>query len=375
MAKLCPRFSISLLVLWFYAGIALPEAHAQIDLDVGGYMQVWYLPYQNTDTAPVPDASVTTSGFRLRRARLTARGHINDTFSATTWLEFAGSDNVLLDFHMDAHIRSWLNLRAGQFIMPGQSYDTGRLVSSRLAFWERPEVSRQLAAGMGYGAFRDIGAMVYGTHKGLWYGIHAGNGAGRFSQVGSQIQERDFGSGLYGARIDYEVVDGLTFGGHLSTNQQNNLVEEAGQEPFDIDRTSWSLRLKTNDLGIGGLYSQAEYMTMNVNDSNRGVTTTLDDEYDLHGWYAEAGYALTPKWHMLSRYDQSIQKPGQLAGFDGVSRYKRDAVTFGLTRFVFHNDREIARTRVNYSYGKRNPGSFSDHLIAVVLQLRFIPLR
>lgn len=350
------------------------KAHAQIDLDVGGYMQTWYIPHQGGDVAPGSDDDVTTSGFRLRRARLTARGRLNETFSATSWLEFAGPDNILLDFYMEANVYTWLNLRAGQFIMPGQTYDTGRLVSSRLRFWDRPQATTQLSSSMGYSGFRDIGVMAYGSYGKLWYGIHAGNGAGRFNQVGSQIRERDFGSGLYGARVDYEAIEGLTLGGHISTNQQKNLVEEAGQQPFDIDRTSWSLRLNTNDLGIEGLYSQFEYLTLNVNDTNRGVTT-IDEAYDMHGWYAETGYGITPEWHVLARYDQTIQKPGQLGIYDGVSRYKRDAITFGISRFVFNDDsREIGRLRMNYSYGKRNPESLSDHLVAVVLQLRFIPI-
>lgn len=365
---------IVLLTALFITCIIPQRGQAQSDLDVGGYMQTWYVPHQGGDVAPDSDEDFSTSGFRLRRARLVARGQLNETFSATSWLEFAGPDNILLDFFIEAKINSWLNLRAGQFIMPGQSYDTGRLVSSRLRFWERPQATTQLASSMGYNGFRDIGVMAYGSYGRLWYGIHAGNGAGRFNQVGSPIRERDFGSGLYGARVDYEALDGLTLGGHVSTNQQQNLVEEAGQQPFDIDRTSWSLRLNTNDLGLQGLYTQFEYLTLNVEDGNRGVMT-LDGEYDMHGWYGEAGYGITPAWHVLARYDQTIQKPGQLGVFDGVSRYKRDAITFGINHYVFNDeDREIGSLRMNYSYGKRNPASLSDHLIAVVLQLRFIPL-
>ncbi|MFW6347622.1 MAG: hypothetical protein ACOC2C_03295, partial [Cyclonatronaceae bacterium] len=297
----------AVLIAILFSFIAAPRAQAQSKLEVGGYMQTWYIPNQSGDVAPNSDADFTTSGFRLRRARLVARGRLNDTFSATSWLEFAGANNILLDFHIDAHLKPWLNLRAGQFIMPGQSYDTGRLVSSQLRFWERPQATTQLSSTMGYDGFRDIGVMAYGSYGRLWYGIHAGNGAGRFSQAGSQIRERDFGSGLYGARVDYEAIDGLTIGGHLSTNQQNNLVEEAGQQPFDIDRTSWSLRLNTNNLGVERLYTQFEYLSMYVNDDNRGVTA-IDGEYDMHGWYAEAGYGITPAWQVLARYERGYQR-------------------------------------------------------------------
>ncbi|AXI99573.1 hypothetical protein CYPRO_0286 [Cyclonatronum proteinivorum] len=354
---------------------SLVSAHtvqAQIDLRVGGYMQTWYVADQYTEISSGEE--IGNSGFRLRRARLTARGSVNETFSGTTWLEFAGPNNILLDFHMDARIRPWLNLRFGQFIMPGQSHDTARLVSSRLLFFERPTVTTALASGMGYDAFRDIGMMVYGTYGPIWYGIHAGNGAGRFKQAGTNtsISSRDWGSGLYGARVDYTVTDGLVIGAHVSTNQQRNLVQD-NSEPFDIDRTSWSIRLATNNLGIDRLYTQFEYMEMQVNDTNRGVAT-IDGVYDLNGFYGEIGYGLTREWHILGRFDRILQKPGQIQGFKGVPRFSQDSFTFGVTRYVFHENREIARAYLNYNFGTADPGDLSRHAVVLVLQLRFIPV-
>ncbi|MCH8485247.1 MAG: OprO/OprP family phosphate-selective porin [Candidatus Cyclonatronum sp.] len=346
------------------------QAQAQIDLRVGGYIQTWYVADQHTELSS--GSELNNSGFRVRRARLTARGSLNETFSATTWLELSGQNNILLDFHMDAHIRPWLNLRFGQFIMPGQSHDTARLVSSRLFFYERPPVTTTLASGMGYDAFRDIGMMVYGTYGPLWYGIHAGNGAGRFNQTGTTITNRSWGSGLYGARIDYTLIDGLVLGGHVSTNQQRDLVQ-GGSEPFDLDRTSWSIRLATNNLGADRLYTQFEYMEMSVNDTNRGVAT-IDGAYDMNGFYAEAGYGLTREWHILGRFDKIIQKPGQAGSFRDVPRYNQDSITLGITRYFFHENREIARTYLNYNLGTADPGDLSRHALVLVLQLRFIPV-
>lgn len=363
--------SISLIFFLALFGFAGAQtAQAQIDLRLGGYLQTWYIADQYTELSG--DESIGNSGFRVRRARLTARGSLNETFSATTWLELSGPNNILLDFHMDAHLHPWLNLRFGQFIMPGQSHDTARLVSSRLIFFERPTVTTALASGMGYDAFRDIGMMVYGTYGPIWYGIHAGNGAGRFNQTGTNITSRSWGSGLYGARVDYTLTDGLILGGHVSTNQQRDLVQ-GGSDPIDIDRTSWSIRLATNNLGIDRLYTQFEYMEMQVNDTNRGVAT-IDGVYDLNGFYGEIGYGLTRDWHILGRFDQITQKPGQAGAFRGVSRYNQDSFTFGLTRYVFHENREIARAHLNYNFGTADPGDLSRHAVVLVLQLRFIPV-
>jgi len=350
--------------------LAASTANAQISLDVGGYMQAWYIADQQTELANGETAN--TNGFRLRRARITARGNISDQFSATIWTDFASPNNVLLDFHGDAHFHSAFNIRVGQFIMPGQSHDTARLVSSRLIFWERPGISTALASGMGYDAFRDIGVMIYGRHKNLWYGVHAGNGAGRFTQAGTHITQRKAGGGLYGARLDLDMMPGLSIGGHLSTNQQRDVVER-GTGPFDLNRTSASARIATSGLGISGLHMQFEYMGMRVNDESRGVQTGPDGVYDLDGFYVEAVYRITREWHVLGRYDRMNQDPGQATGFATDEKLTRNQYTVGISRYVFSDNQEIARANLNYAASTTSPGSLDSHIIVLVLQLRFIP--
>ena len=347
------------------------NASAQTTLDLGGYMQTWYIANQQTEFST--GETINTNGFRLRRARITARGELNERFSATIWTDLAGSNNILLDFYADAKFHPAFNIRFGQFIMPGQSFDTARLVSSRLIFWERPGVSTALASGMGFDAFRDIGVMVYGRHKNLWYGVHAGNGTGRFTQAGTHITQRKAGGGLYGARVDYELSHGLTIGGHISTNQQRDVVErDVG--PFDIDRTSRSLRIAKNNLGIDRLYTQFEYMWLQANDDSYGVRTGLDGTYDLDGFYVEIGYGITKKWHILGRYDRMNQEPGQAGGFTAADSFKRDQFTLVITRFLFHNDREIFRAHLNYALGSSSPDDLNSHILVLVMQLRFIPI-
>ncbi|MCH8568488.1 MAG: OprO/OprP family phosphate-selective porin [Balneolales bacterium] len=347
------------------------KTQAQINLDVGGYVQTWYVADELIELTP--DSETRVNGFRIRRARLTARGRINDHFSATTWLEMSGSGNITLDFFADANVKPWLNFRVGQFIMAGQTFDTGRLVSSQLRFFERPSATTTLSGAMGYNAFRDIGVMVYGNAGNLWYGLHAGNGAGRFNQIGTQITSRDAFGGLYGLRLDYELISGLFVGGHVSTNQQRNVVQ-SGSDPFDIDRTSYSLRLFTNNLLTDRLYTQFEYMHFDVRDDSRGVIVNEEKEYDMDGFYAEIGYGFTREWHLLFRYDRIIQRPGQGGVFAGSDRFSRDSYTVGGTRFIFHNNREIARMMLNYSYGQTSPLDLNNHILVAVFQLRFIPI-
>ncbi|WP_340103461.1 porin [Rhodohalobacter sp. 8-1] len=357
--------------LFIIALLITSPVNAQISLDVGGYLQTWYIADQQIELASGETAN--TNGFRLRRARITARGDISERFSTTIWTDLAGSDNILFDFYADAKLHPAFNIRVGQFIMPGQSYDTARLVSSKLIFWERPGISTALSSGMGYDAFRDIGVMVYGRHKSLWYGVHAGNGTGRFSQAETHITERKPGGGLYGARLDLEITPGLTLGGHLSTNQQRDIVER-GTGPVDINRTSASVRVATSNLGIDRLYTQFEYMGLQVKDESHGIQTGLDGSYNLDGFYAEIGYGITNEWHILGRFDRMNQSPGQGAGFPADESFHREQITLGLSRYLCRDDREIARAHLNYATGNSSPGNLDSHAIVIVMQLRFIPL-
>ncbi len=367
-----------LLLLTLCANIQ--PVQSQIKMDVGGYMQNWFIANQSTDiltpsqgNAPVLGSeTIETQGFRIRRARITARGRIGENFSATTWIEFAGSTPSLLDFHVDAHIRPWFNIRVGQFMMPGQSFDTARLVSSRLIFYERAPITTTLSNVMGYSAFRDVGIMAYGQHGGLWYGVHAGNGAGRFNYAGSQITERKGGGGLYGARIDWQLFDGFTLGAHVATNQQRDVVQ-AGTGPFDIDRTSWSLRAVTDNLGIEGLFSQIEYMSLTGKDDSRGINLGIDREYKLHGFYAELGYRITRDWHVLGRFDEIVQKPGQGGLATTFDRFGHNNYTFGVTRYIYDGNTELVRAHLNYSFGQSGPMDLDNSIIVLVFQLRFIP--
>lgn len=369
---------ISVLLLSFFL-LFQTNTQAQIKLDVGGYMQNWYIANQSVETVDAvvselnySTRTLDTQGFRVRRARLTARGRIGDRYSATTWVELAGTTPSVLDFHIDAHYRPWFNVRVGQFMMPGQSFDTSRLVSSRLIFYERPTITTRFSNVMGYSAFRDIGAMVYGQYGRLWYGVHAGNGAGRFNHAGSVITERKAGGGLYGARFDLEALDGFTIGAHVATNQQRDVVQ-ADSGPFDINRKSYSLRVATNDYGIDGLFSQFEYLYLSADDDRSGFIAIDNGKYKLYGFYAELGYKFTREWHILGRYDEMVEKPTQLHPNLIAGRTQLNNYTLGLSRFVYIDNQEVARVLLNYSFGETGPLDLDQSILVLVLQLRFIP--
>mgnify|MGYP000394769393 CR=1 FL=1 len=346
----------ALLLLGLITFIYFPTKNtlAQVKADIGGYGQVWGIV---TDKVESDSDGVIreVNGYRLRRGRLYARTRINEMFSATVWLELSTPDRALLDYYFDVHLKPWLNIRAGQFIMSGQTHDTARLFSSLLLFHERAPITTQLSSIMGFNAFRDIGVMAYGSHGRLWYGIHAGNGTGRFTNAGTNITQRKTGDGLYGIRLDYEIVDGITLGGHASMNRQNDLII-GSNAPVDVDRTSYSLRLATDGFGIDRLFTQIEYAAGKQNDTQ---------VFDFDGYYAQVGYKMTPDFYFMIRKEQFRRVP------EAGPRYKDDSITLGGLYFFKQNDREVARLGLNYQFGKIKPLNADTSLILAWLQVRF----
>ncbi|MDZ7718534.1 MAG: porin [Balneolaceae bacterium] len=366
-------FSLIVFFLLFPPG----NVHSQSKLDVGGYLQTWYI-YQKQDVlytsmGNLPVLNVQrqeTAGFRIRRARLTAKGSLNETFSISSWVELATETPSLLDFYVDAEISKTFTVRAGQIMMPGQSYDTSRRFSSKLPFFERPSITTKSSSLMGYNAFRDIGLMAYGQVGKLWYGVQISNGLGRFQQAGSSFSERDFGSGLYGGRIDVEVAKGLELGGHISTNQQRNLIQN-GSEPLDINRTSWSLRASLDDLLIPRFFAQAELIHFKAKDDNWGIAADPEHQYKLSGFYLETGYRITQNWHVLGRYDEMNEEPDQ--SLVSATKLYSNQYTFGITRFIRDDQKEISRIHLNYSFGESGPMNLGESILVLVLQVKFIP--
>lgn len=328
--------------------------NAQVKADIGGYGQIWGIAGEKIESDS-DGITKEVSGYRLRRGRLYARTRINELFSATVWLELSTPDRALLDYYFDVHLFPWLNIRAGQFIMSGQTHDTARLFSSLLLFHERAPITTQLSSIMGYNAFRDIGVMAYGNYGRLWYGIHAGNGTGRFTQAGSNITKRKAGDGLYGIRLDYEIIDGVTLGTHASINTQNEMII-GNNAPVDVDRRSYSFRLATDGFGLENLFTQVEYAAGTQDDSQT---------FDFDGYYAQAGYKITPEFHLLVRKEQFRRVP------ESGTRYKDDSITLGGLYFFKQNNREVARLGLNYQFGKIKPSNADTSLLVAWLQVRF----
>lgn len=348
------------------------SSYAQVELKTGGYLQTWFIANEHTESIDEDGATTTqdVQGLRLRRARLTVRGSINQLLSVTTWINVASKTPSLLDFYVTADFSEKLKLKIGQIAMPGKMYDAARNPSSKMQYYQRAAISKKSGVLMGYDALRDVGIAATGQIGKLWYGVNIGNGLGRFQYAGSSFTSRKFGSGLYAARADVELFEGIEIGGHISTNQQRDLVQE-DSEPFDIDRSSYSLRAYIENLPISKFFAQAEYSFLRAKDNNWGILPNEDGSYTLSGFYAEAGYRMNTRWNILGRYDEMTEKPAQKIP---ASQSLSNHYTFGISRFIYNDDNnEIARFHFNYSFGESDPLDVKDSILVLVFQVRFIP--
>lgn len=323
------------------------------DTRIGGYMQLYGLYQHQEDIQPTEE----NWGYRLRRARLTAQSSITDRLSASAWLEFAGRQNILLDFHFDYRVYRGIRIRGGQFRPFGQSFNTGILGSASVLFPERSAITPFNASQMGYDAFRDIGAMMYGSVGSLSYAFQATNGSGRFTHAGSQITSRSLAGGAYGGRLDYSPTPEFLIGGHLATNQQRNVVRD-GAGPFDVNRHSASLRLQTQELLNPSGFTRSEFIIGSRDDTQ---------EFNYDGLYVETGVNLTEPWSLLGRFDYLAQRYADDRSDDVQFGY-----SLGVLRYIFLNNREVIRTGIHYNLTDLSDDRL-QHTVTAVFQVRFLP--
>ncbi len=352
--KLFPCFPLrTVLLILFIQFVHFSIVRADVpDTRVGGYIQLYGLYQYEEDVAPHEE----NWGYRLRRARLTVQSDITDRLSATSWLEFAGRQNILLDFHFDYRLHTALRVRGGQFRPHGQTFNTGILGSASLIFVERAPITTFNASTMGFDAFRDIGVMAYGNYERLYYALHATNGNGRFTQAGAQINSRSFGSGSYGGRVDFRPLNSLLIGGHISLNRQRDLILD-NQPPVDVNRYSGSIRLLTDGLLTDRSFSQTEFVLGSRDDSQ---------EFTYDGIYSQLGYRFRENLSVMGRFDYLAQR------YDDQSDDIRYGVSLAVLRYIFRNSREAVRAGINYNLTEL-PQDSHRHTVTAVFQVRFFP--
>jgi hypothetical protein len=328
--------------LMFFAFISIFKyfANAQ-SVKVGGYMQTWlFLNQQTTELIPsmYKDGIESTSGIRIRRARLTANATLNETFGANVTLEFAGATRNLLDFTVTAKIAPELMFTVGQFTVPCQMYETSRLPSTRQTLYELSDISINLSSLMGLDAYRDIGIMVSGNINNMFrYYAYYGNGHGRLFYAGTNILNRKLSDGLYGARLEIEPLKGLSIGGHYAINKQDYVYTTNGLWGMDIK--SYSIDLATEGFGLPFLSTIISYGSVG-----------LKEEYGYHTWdysglSATLMFNVTKQIQLVGRFDNGNAIPR--SAYDNENS-KFDNIVLGANWYFYKDDSEIFKIGINY---------------------------
>ncbi len=339
-----------IIAMFFYE-----DVNAQ-DIKIGGYMQNWLTLDQGT---PKIAGTETTSGFRIRRARLNFKSDINETFAINSWFEFAEASKNMLDFYLTAKVSPELMFTVGQFITPAQAYETARLSSSKIPFYELADISLNLSKNMGHDSYRDVGIMASGKIDFLEYSAYYGNGNGRFFYTSNNIINRKFGNGLIGLRLDAAPIKGLSIGAHYSSNiQDSNYVSDPITAAKSIryrDRNSYSFNIVTDGLGLPELFSTIVFAAGKMKDANTdydGITATL-------------GYKITSAIHVIGRYDTYNEEKKNLPDFNTSS------VVLGMSYLFLKENNEIAKIALNYQIRNEDQTALDNNTLLLWMQIKF----
>ncbi len=289
-------------------------------LNVGGLLQEWFTV---DDTA--------ADSFRLRRGEIKLYGQIVPKWNYVIMFDPAKDlkqdatgkiiqdSRSLKDMYMDLSFFPDHVLRVGQFKPP--ITEEGPRSSALLDTIERAFITNT------FGDVRDIGAMVTGSHSLLLYQAAVFNGQG--SNTLDVNDKKDFAG-----RVVLKPLKGLELGGsgYLRTQDASEKKRIAAEFRYAFEKFS----LKT--------------------EFARGQT----DGIPLYGWYAQAGYMITPKWQGVFKFDSF--DPNERAGSN-----KENDITLGINYFVFDNN---AKWQLNYVFRDRQDKD-SANQVRTALQVAF----
>ncbi|MGD0339274.1 MAG: porin [Bacteroidota bacterium] len=328
-------------------------------MKIGGYVQNWLILREGTEgIANAP--ALYTSGFRIRRARLGFKGDISEMFNYNVLLEFAGSQNILLDFASTVKIDPAFNITVGQFIAPTQMYETSTISSANTECLEISDIASTIYTTMNLDSYRDVGLMASGNIDMVKYGAYFGNGRGRFNYASrTGIISRKFGDGLIGGRIDIEPLKNIIVGGHYARNNQESVDStSSGLSSKKLDRQTFSALVNVSD--ASGMLIRAEYAGGKNKDNPA-------KESSFKGYYILFGYKFNPQIQGVLRYEWMEVKTG------GLVTGEHQTLVLGGTYFFMKEEKEIAKLQLNYfARTETSPTpSVDNDLLLLGLQIKF----
>ena len=353
------------LMIFAFLTISKSSANAQ-SVKIGGYMQTWFILNQETQAPSYLGIDDGTSGIRIRRARLSAKADLDEVFSVNIMLELADGSRNLYDFSLSAKVAPELVFTLGQFIVPCQMYETGKLSSAKIPLYELSDIALTLSRNMGYDSYRDVGLMVNGNISNMFkYYAYYGNGTGKLSFAGSNILNRKLTDGLYGLRLEVEPTKGVSIGGQYSINNQDSIyVRDPVSNANNIiyrDRNSLSFDVATEKFGLPFLSTMISYGMGQVKDGNYPL--------NYNGLSATLMFDITKRIQLTGRFDTYNQKYDT----DGAEESKYNNIIFGVNWFYYKGNEDIFRVGINYHIKNESleRDKVDNNMFLVWTQLKF----
>ena len=345
-------------------GKALPvsvrPAGREQKLALGGYLQA------QADVGEEPDSRFVgvSDRFLIRRARVNFSGSFAERFDFKVEADF-GNNSIagrtgygaqLTDVFLNWTRLGFANVKLGQFKTPfGYEQlvaDTQMPTAERTLVNDRLTLNRQIGAA--------ISGSFYGKRLGYSVGAFNGNGInnGFNDSDGFEYVGRLTGVPVQTKHDGRDVKWTVGLSAYASRDASVAALSSADQR-FDssaapgVDnlfcgrRSGWGV---DTQLKWGGLDLQAEILGARFHPANGNHTATpLDDRFEALGWWALAGWFLSPKAQAIVRYE-SLDMNRRLAGNSA------DEWTFGLNYYIKGDDLKL---QFNYLLGDQAGGG--DH--------------
>jgi len=285
------------------AATALPDG-SQVEFKprLGGYIEGWYRNDSSDLSGQTAASKKVDSEFRVRRARITAKGNLTAElgYKLTASLDGPGpgsspSTARLWDAYLSYRADKLLKVTVGQFkydfTLEGLESTTSRVPVLRA------ESVNDIAGKLGTtgGSFRDIGVKAEGSYDralGLTYGLAVVNGSG--INTGDNNGSKDIV-----ARATVTPAEGLTVG--VSAYSGKAQDEGAG---FEVTESSWGAdaEFDCDALKLRGEFLSARWKNWDALTSAASEGKTQRPS----GWYMQASYTLP--WvnavEVMGRYEE-----------------------------------------------------------------------
>ncbi len=320
------------------------------------------------------------SQFQMRRARIGARGRVNDKINYFMLSEFgdngitrhSGGSVMLTDASMTLSYVKGMHIRVGQFKYPGSeeglqaihvhnynnfATSVDQLLLERFFDGDGSDAQSANGANGPVGAFRDVGVQLFETFKmqgwehsyafmvGNGNGITRGDNNGHSEFYAYLASEKVFG-GKGPRRNGWKMFAWLQEG--------KRTLNQAGAGTYDRRRYGLGTTFRKKQVRFFAEYIIADGMIFNGTDGGavpgaRNNADTATASFNIapvdkaNGWYVDFGYSIRPVWSVELRYDVLNRRTDSASG----NERKFETLTLGSQ---IHLDK---KTRVTLNYDIR----------------------